>query len=87
MRWAVELARFQVAAGGGRRSEPNVVLWLLFAFVLDLHGGQGEKWRRLNVSETASHIMGHYASQQCQMRIGCFVKPSVCNSLRCSEWI
>jgi hypothetical protein len=87
MHWAVELARFQLAAGGGRRSEPNVVLWFLFTFVLGLHGGWGKTWRRQNVSETASHVTGHYASQQCQMRVGCFVKPDVCSSLRCSEWI
>ena len=84
MHWAVELARFQLAAGGGLRSEPNLVLWLLFAFVLGLHGRRGETWRTLNVSETASHVMGHYASQQCQMRPGRFVKPGVCDSLRCS---
>jgi len=87
MLWAVELARFQLAAGGGRRTEPNVVLWLLFAFALGLNGVRGETRRHLNVSDTACHVMGHYVSQQCQMGTGCFVKPGVCISLRCSGWI
>ena len=35
--WAVELSRFQLAAGGGKRSGPNMFLWLLFSFMLGLH--------------------------------------------------
>jgi len=33
---AVELARFQLAAGGGERSGPNMLLWFLFSFMLGL---------------------------------------------------
>ena len=33
---AVELARFLLAAGGGERSGPNMLLWLLFSFKLGL---------------------------------------------------
>jgi len=51
--WAVELARFLLAAGGGERSGTNMLLWLLFPFMLGLNGGWGEISRRLNVSETA----------------------------------
>jgi len=50
---AVELARFQLAAGGGERSGPNVLLWFLVSFLLGLRGGWGEALHRLNVSETA----------------------------------
>ena len=49
--WAVELDRFQLAAGGGERSGPDMVLWLLFSFMLGMRGG--ETLRRVNVSETA----------------------------------
>ena len=49
----MELARFQLAAGGGERSGPNVLLWFLVSFLLGLRGGWGETLRRLNVSETA----------------------------------
>jgi hypothetical protein len=37
--WAVDLARFVLAAGGGERSGPNMLLWLLFSFMLGLLGG------------------------------------------------
>jgi hypothetical protein len=86
MHWAVELVRFQLAAGGSWRSEPDMVLWLLFAFVLGVHEGGG-KMASPNVSETASHVTGHYACQQCEMRMGCFANSGVCNSLRCSGCI
>ena len=49
---AVELARFQLAAGGGERSGRNM-LWLLFAFMLGLFRDWGETLRLVNVSETA----------------------------------
>ena len=39
---AVELARFRLAAGGGERSGPNMLLWLLFSFMLGLRGGLGK---------------------------------------------
>jgi len=51
--WAVEFARFQLAAGGGERSGPYMLLWLLFSFMLGLRGGWGETLRPVNVSETA----------------------------------
>jgi hypothetical protein len=51
--WAVELAQFRLAAGGGERSGPNMLLWLLFSFVLGLRGGRGATLWCLNVSETA----------------------------------
>jgi hypothetical protein len=43
LHWAVELARFVLAAGGGERSARNM-LWLLFSFMLGLlgKGGGGE---------------------------------------------
>jgi hypothetical protein len=31
--------------------------------------GVGGTFLRLNVSETATHVTGHYVNQQCQMRI------------------
>jgi len=37
--WAVELDRFHLAAGGGERSGPNMLLWLLFSFMLGLCAG------------------------------------------------
>jgi hypothetical protein len=40
--WAVELDRFPLAAGGGERSGPNMLLWLLFSFMLGLRGGWGK---------------------------------------------
>jgi hypothetical protein len=39
---AVELVRFQLAAGGCERSEPNMLLWLLFSFMLGFRGGWGK---------------------------------------------
>jgi hypothetical protein len=36
LHWDVELDRFVLAAGGGERSGPNMLLWLLFSFVLGL---------------------------------------------------
>jgi len=39
VQWAVELDRFQLAAGGGEWSGPNMSLWLLFSFML------GSAWR------------------------------------------
>ena len=53
MHWAVELDRFLLAAGGGERSGPNMLLWLLFSFMLGLCVGWGGTLRCLNVSETA----------------------------------
>jgi hypothetical protein len=41
LHWDVELARFVLAAGGGERSGPNMLLWLLFSFILGLRGGWG----------------------------------------------
>ncbi len=51
----MDLDRFQLAAGGGERSGPNVSLWLLFSFMLGLRvaDGWGETLRHMNVSETA----------------------------------
>ena len=34
-----------------------------------------------------SHVMGRYVSQQCQMRICCYIKPYAWNSLQCSIYI
>jgi hypothetical protein len=89
LHWAVELARFVLAAGGGERSGPNMLWWLLFSFMLGLRGGWGETFHRLNVSETATHVTGHYVSQQCQMRMRCcaFVQPCSWNFLRSTFWI
>jgi hypothetical protein len=68
LHWDVELARFVLVAGGGERSGPNM-LWLLFSFMVRLSGGWGETFRRLSVSETATHVTGHDVSQQCQIRM------------------
>jgi hypothetical protein len=38
--WDVELDRFVLAAGGGERSDPNL-LQLFLSFVLGLRGGGG----------------------------------------------
>jgi hypothetical protein len=65
---AVELVRFVLAAGASERIGPNMS-WLPFSFVSGLRRGWGEIFHLLNVSETATHITGHYVSQQCQMRM------------------
>jgi len=57
-----------------RRSGPNMLLWLLFSFMLGLLCGGGD----FVISErvrNCSHVMGRYVSQQCQMRISCCAKP------------
>jgi hypothetical protein len=41
LHWDVELARFLLAAGGGEWSGPNMLLWLLFSFILGLRWGSG----------------------------------------------
>jgi hypothetical protein len=74
----VELARFVLAAGGGERSGPNMLLWLLFSFMLGLRGGGGATIQRRNVSETATRVTGHYVSQQCQIRMRNFVFVQPC---------
>jgi hypothetical protein len=71
-----------LAAGGGERSGPNLMLRLLFSFMLGLRRGWGENFLLLNVSETATHVMGRYASQICQMRTGAFLQPCARNLLR-----
>ena len=72
--WAVELARFQLAAGGGERSGPNMLLWLLFSFMLGLRRVGGNIASCESV-RNVSYVIGHYVNQQCQLRIGCYVKP------------
>jgi hypothetical protein len=49
----MELARFPRTAGGGERSELNMLQWILLSFMLGLRGGWGETLRHMNVSETA----------------------------------
>jgi len=86
VQWAVELDRFQLAAGGGERSGPNMSLWLLFSFML------GSAWRvggnivSCERVRNCSHVTGLCVSQQCQLRIGRCVKPCALNSLPC-YWI
>jgi hypothetical protein len=69
MHWAVELARFVLAAGGGERSEPNMVQWFLMYFLLGLPGGWGETLHGPNCTETASLVTGRYVSQQRQFAL------------------
>jgi hypothetical protein len=65
-----------------RCTRHNMFLWLLFLFMFGLRG-EGLDFRRLNVSETATHVTGHCVSQQCQMwvRNCAFVHPSAWNLL------
>jgi hypothetical protein len=66
MHWAVELARFVLAAGGGEWSEPNMLQLFLLQLPLGLRGGWGETLHGPNCTETASHVTGRYESQQRQ---------------------
>ena len=82
----MELDRFHLAAGGGERSGPNMLLWLLFSFMLGLCAGGGGYFVMSGRVRNCSHVMGRYVSQQCQMRISCCVKPCAWNSLECSVY-
>jgi len=71
-----------LAAGGGERSGPNVLLRLLFASMLGLRLGWGKNFLLLDVSETATHVTGRYVNQICQVRTGTFLQPCAWNLLR-----
>jgi hypothetical protein len=62
LHWDAKLAGFLLATRGGERSGPNMMLWILFSFMLGSCGGWGEIFRRLNLSETATHVMGRYVT-------------------------
>jgi hypothetical protein len=57
---AVELARFHLAAGGGERSGPNMLLWLLISFMLGLRGlgGGGYNFVMSERVRNCSHVNG-----------------------------
>lgn len=65
----MELARFLLAAGGGERSEPNMLQSLLFTFLLGLRVGWGEPVRRPNVIEAITLVTERCVSHQCQFAL------------------
>ena len=62
----MELDRFQLAAGGGERSAPNILEQFLFSFMLGLRFGWGENRASSERDQKLLHMLGHYVSQQCQ---------------------
>jgi hypothetical protein len=70
---------------GSRRRRTEWTKHVVVASVLvHVRIAWGENFHRLNVSETATHVTGHYVSQQCQMRMrSCTsVQPCPWNLLR-----
>ena len=60
--WAVELDRFHLAAGGGERNGPNLLLWPLFSLILGLVEVGGIFVMSESV-RNCCRIMGRYVSQ------------------------
>jgi len=78
--WAVEFARlWQPEEASG--VDLNVLLWLLFSFMLGLRRGWGENFLLLNVSETATHVTGRYVSQYMPNAHWCLLEPCAWNLL------
>ena len=79
---AVELTRFQLTAGGGERSGPNMSMWFCYVHVRWVGGGNIASCERVR---NCSHVTDRYVSQQCQLRIGRCVRPSALNLLPCYQ--
>jgi hypothetical protein len=83
--WAVELARFPLAAGGGKRSVLNVLELFLFSFVLCLRQGGGTSCRP-NVIRNGYKCYGTLREPTMTICIGVFRKPCLYQFARNEVW-